>query len=178
MNLLMATLFLFAQEKPKDPEPKERFCWESLELYEDSDFKKPMPADSDIMKSFQKKRAKYEKTVKEEVAKVFKQRESAVVECPKHKLEGSPLKQVDEKADVYHYRIKLAYSGFIWIDIYAKVEIYRGDKLICEFKDEKSVSIFRMADREARKTAIIRFGRKIANAIVDKTREAAKQPKK
>ncbi len=159
-----------ARETPQDAPKKEliQLCWEDVELYTDETFTTKLPDDDEDAKTFKKKRPKYEKTVKEEAAKIVGAFGGELVECQNHTLAGSGLKGVDAKADPYHFKIKLAYGGVFVITIYAKVEIYRDGKLIAEFKDERSMNIFRAASREKRKKAIIGFGNKLVQTMIEK----------
>lgn len=184
---LMCAAVILCQEKPgqekekpsggeKKDAPAVKLCWEAIDLYEDTDFQKKMSADDDIMKTFVKKRPKYEKTVKEEVQKTLSTLGIDLVECPKHKLEGSPLKQVDDKAKPYHFKMLLAYSdGVFSMTLYVKMEIYKDDKLLADFRDERSIGITRVLNRTKRKEAILRFANKIVRTMADKIGELEKK---
>ena len=168
--------------KPEEPKPEEvkkpQICWESIELYDDKDFKKKMDENSDIMKRYRKKLPKYQKRVKEETAKEFEKGGMEMVECPDHKTPGVNVKQVTKEDQPLHLRISLAYDGIIEITIYAKVEVFRGDKKVIEFKLQKSAYIWQVATRAKYQAAIYQFAREAVAALGDEVKKLPPEEKK
>ncbi|MDO8467317.1 MAG: hypothetical protein Q7S83_04245 [bacterium] len=184
MKKILIALFClssYVASKAEDPKPEEvkkpQICWECIELYDDSDFKKKMPEDSKIMKSYRKKLPKYQKRVKEELKKVFEAEGMELVECPTHKVDGSALKQVTAEDKPLHMKISLAYNGLIWITVYTKIEIYRGDQKVITFKKEKTAFILDVDGKEERQRAVTEFAKEITKTLVEKVRELKPEEK-
>ncbi|MDP1718948.1 MAG: hypothetical protein Q8L24_00795 [bacterium] len=163
--LAMFCLFACSIVKSEDPKPEETkkpiVCWESVELYDDSDFEEKMDEDSSAAKNFRKKMPKYETEVKQEALKVLIDRGVELVECPDHTFDGSGLRRVGADEKPLHMRMSFAYDGFIEITGYVKVEVFDGDNKIITFKRQKSASIFTLLSREKRRAVIMQFGREV-----------------
>lgn len=183
-SVLIAVFCLcsYSISKAEDPKVEEvkkpQICWEAVELYDDSDFKKKMPKDSWMYKKAQKGMPKYEKMVKKETEKILAEKGMELVECPKHKTAGSGLKQVPEEDKPLHMKILLAYDGVITITVYVKVEVYRGDEKVITFRRQKSATIFEGSTKEKRKVLITKFGREIAEELAQKVQELKPEEKK
>ena len=187
MLIAVVCLLGFSISKAEDPKPEEpkqeevkkpQICWESIELYDDKDFKKKMDENSDMMKRYRKKLPKYQKRVKEETAAEFEKKGMELVECPDHKTPGVNLKQVTKEDKPLHLRVSLAYDGIIEITVYARVEVFRGDKKVIEFKRQKSAYIWQVATRAKYQAAIYAFAREVVSGLGDEVKKLEPEEKK
>lgn len=163
-----------------------RLCFEEIEFYTDSTFKKKIsPGEDKIVDAGHKKIVEYlgkYSDARDEINSVLNKYGLSSVVCPEHEnkkdKKDKGKKEDGENEKVLHIKVALAYKLDTTIHLWTRFSIYDGKEHLFDVPGEIEAGLGIVFDRDKCEKKLREFGRKIVHKIAKKLRGEEKDSKR